>query len=163
MSLVIWTCQNDLGLSLCVVPSTSHVDTISEDGLVRSLWTFVSCPSSSFVIKSVEMCVHGFSDTSLGLSFSVGFSVWSLFLQQILHLFRYCFTFLITFSHQKFLVISPIIFYCSIISVLQYKKIISVLNLSFFGTYISELKKMDLVFILSFIFILFYFIFHFLD
>ena len=110
------------------------------------------------------MCVYGFSDTSLGLSFSVGFSVWSLFLQQILHLFRYCFTFFITLSHQKFLVISSIIFYCSlcsIISMLQCKKIISVLNLSFFGTYISELKKMDLVFILSFIFILFLFYFPF--
>jgi len=32
----MWTCWNDLGLNLCVVPSTSHVVAISEDGLVRS-------------------------------------------------------------------------------------------------------------------------------
>ena len=36
MSLVMWTCQNDLGLNLCVVPSTSYVVVISENGLVRS-------------------------------------------------------------------------------------------------------------------------------
>ena len=30
------TCLNDLGLNLCVVLSTSHVVTISEDSLVRS-------------------------------------------------------------------------------------------------------------------------------
>ena len=36
MSLVIQTCWNDLGLNLCIVPSTSHMVTISEDGLVRS-------------------------------------------------------------------------------------------------------------------------------
>jgi len=36
MSSVIWTCQNDLGLNLCVVPPTSCVVTISEIGLVRS-------------------------------------------------------------------------------------------------------------------------------
>jgi len=31
-----WTCQNDLGLNLCVVPPTSRVVTISGIGLVRS-------------------------------------------------------------------------------------------------------------------------------
>ena len=36
MSSVIWTCQNDLGLNLCVVPPTSCMVTISEIGLVRS-------------------------------------------------------------------------------------------------------------------------------
>ena len=36
MSLVMRTCQNDLGLNLCVVPPTSYVVTISEFGLVRS-------------------------------------------------------------------------------------------------------------------------------
>jgi len=36
MSLVMWTCQNDLGLNLCVVPLTSHMVTISENGFVRS-------------------------------------------------------------------------------------------------------------------------------
>jgi len=36
MSSVMGTCQNDLGLNLCVVPPTSHVVTISEIGLVRS-------------------------------------------------------------------------------------------------------------------------------
>jgi len=36
MSSVMWTCQNDLGLNLCVVPPTSHMVTISEIGLVRS-------------------------------------------------------------------------------------------------------------------------------
>ena len=36
MSLVMWTCQNNLGLNLCVVPPTSHVVAISEIGLVRS-------------------------------------------------------------------------------------------------------------------------------
>ena len=36
MSLVMRTCQNDLGLNLCVVPPMSHVVTISENGLVRS-------------------------------------------------------------------------------------------------------------------------------
>jgi len=36
MGLVIWTCQNDLGLNLYVVSPTSHVVTISVDGLVRS-------------------------------------------------------------------------------------------------------------------------------
>ena len=36
MSSVMWTCQNDLGLNLCVVPPTSHMVTISENGLVRS-------------------------------------------------------------------------------------------------------------------------------
>jgi len=30
------TCQNDLGLNLCVVPSMSCVVAISENGLVRS-------------------------------------------------------------------------------------------------------------------------------
>ena len=37
MSSVMWTCQNNLGLNLCVVPPTSHMVIISEDGLVRSL------------------------------------------------------------------------------------------------------------------------------
>ena len=36
MSLVMQTCQNDLGLNLCVVPSTSCMVTISEIDLVRS-------------------------------------------------------------------------------------------------------------------------------
>ena len=36
MSLVMWTCQNDLGLNLCVVPPTSHMVTILENSLVRS-------------------------------------------------------------------------------------------------------------------------------
>ena len=36
MSSVMQTCQNDLGLNLCVVPPTSHVVAISEIGLVRS-------------------------------------------------------------------------------------------------------------------------------
>ena len=36
MSSVIQTCQNDLGLNLCVVPSISCIATISENGLVRS-------------------------------------------------------------------------------------------------------------------------------
>jgi len=36
MSLVMWTCQNNLGLNLCVVPSTSCMVAISEIGLVRS-------------------------------------------------------------------------------------------------------------------------------
>jgi len=36
MSSVMWTCQNDLGLNLCVVPPTSRVVAISEIGLVRS-------------------------------------------------------------------------------------------------------------------------------
>jgi len=30
------TCQNNLGLNLCVMPPTSHVVAISENGLVRS-------------------------------------------------------------------------------------------------------------------------------
>jgi len=30
------TCQNNLGLNLCVVPLTSHMAAISENGLVRS-------------------------------------------------------------------------------------------------------------------------------
>jgi len=30
------TCWNNLGLNLCVVPSTSYVVAISEDSLVRS-------------------------------------------------------------------------------------------------------------------------------
>jgi len=36
MSSVMWTCQNNLGLNLCVVPSTSCMVAISEIGLVRS-------------------------------------------------------------------------------------------------------------------------------
>jgi len=36
MSSVMWTCQNDLGLNLCVVPPTSRVVAISGIGLVRS-------------------------------------------------------------------------------------------------------------------------------
>ena len=36
MSSVMWTCQNDLGLNLCVVPPTSHMVTVSGIGLVRS-------------------------------------------------------------------------------------------------------------------------------
>jgi len=36
MSLVMRTCQNDLGLNLCVVPPTSCMVAISEIGLVRS-------------------------------------------------------------------------------------------------------------------------------
>ena len=36
MSSVMWTCQNNLGLNLCVVPPTSHVVAISENSLVRS-------------------------------------------------------------------------------------------------------------------------------
>ena len=35
-SSVMQTCQNDLGLNLYVVPPTSCIVTISEDGLVRS-------------------------------------------------------------------------------------------------------------------------------
>ena len=36
ISSVMQTCQNDLGLNLCVVPPTSCVVAISEIGLVRS-------------------------------------------------------------------------------------------------------------------------------
>ena len=36
MSLMIQTCQNNLGLNLCIIPPMSYVVTISEDGLVRS-------------------------------------------------------------------------------------------------------------------------------
>ena len=36
ISSVMQTCQNDLGLNLYVVPPTSHMITISENGLVRS-------------------------------------------------------------------------------------------------------------------------------
>ena len=36
MSLVMQTCQNDLGLNLCVVSPISHIVTISEIDLVRS-------------------------------------------------------------------------------------------------------------------------------
>jgi len=36
MSSVMWTCQNNLGLNLCVVPPTSCMVAISEIGLVRS-------------------------------------------------------------------------------------------------------------------------------
>ena len=36
MSLVMQTCQNDLGLNLCVVPPMSYVVAMSENGLVRS-------------------------------------------------------------------------------------------------------------------------------
>jgi len=36
MSSVMWTCQNDLGLNLCVVSPTSHVVAVSGIGLVRS-------------------------------------------------------------------------------------------------------------------------------
>jgi len=36
MSSVMWTCQNNLGLNLCVVPPTSRMVAISEIGLVRS-------------------------------------------------------------------------------------------------------------------------------
>jgi len=36
MSSMMWTCQNDLGLNLCVVPLTSCVVAILEIGLVRS-------------------------------------------------------------------------------------------------------------------------------
>ena len=36
MSLVMQTCQNDLGLNLCVVPPTSRIVAISEIDLVRS-------------------------------------------------------------------------------------------------------------------------------
>ena len=35
MSSVIWTCQNDLGLNLCVVPPTSRMVAISENSLIR--------------------------------------------------------------------------------------------------------------------------------
>ena len=36
MSSMMQTCQNNLGLNLCVVPPMSHIVTISEDSLVRS-------------------------------------------------------------------------------------------------------------------------------
>ena len=36
MSLVMWTCQNDLGLNLCVASLISHMITISENSLIRS-------------------------------------------------------------------------------------------------------------------------------
>jgi len=36
MSSVMQTCQNDLGLNLCVVPPTSYMVAISGIGLVRS-------------------------------------------------------------------------------------------------------------------------------
>jgi len=36
MSSVMRTCQNDLGLNLCVVPPTTCIVAISEIGLVRS-------------------------------------------------------------------------------------------------------------------------------
>ena len=36
MSLVMQTCQNDLGLNLCVVSPTSRIVAISEIDLVRS-------------------------------------------------------------------------------------------------------------------------------
>ena len=32
----MWTCQNDLGLNLCVVPPISCMVAISKDGLIRS-------------------------------------------------------------------------------------------------------------------------------
>ena len=35
----MWTFQNDLGLNLCVVPSTSSVVAISEDSLVSVVAT----------------------------------------------------------------------------------------------------------------------------
>ena len=37
ISLVMWTCQNGLGLNLCVVSPISHIVAISENGLVRSI------------------------------------------------------------------------------------------------------------------------------
>ena len=36
MSSVMQTCWNNLGLNLCIVPSTSHIVVISEDSLIRS-------------------------------------------------------------------------------------------------------------------------------
>ena len=36
MSSVMQTCQNNLGLNLCVVPPTSHMAAIPENSLVRS-------------------------------------------------------------------------------------------------------------------------------
>ena len=36
MNSVMQTCWNNLGLNLCIMPSTSHMITISENGLVRS-------------------------------------------------------------------------------------------------------------------------------
>jgi len=36
MSSVIWTCQNNLDFSLCVMPSISYMVKILENDLVRS-------------------------------------------------------------------------------------------------------------------------------
>jgi len=46
MSLVMWTCWNDLGLNLCVMPPMSHVVAILENSLVRSYKKSVTNSSS---------------------------------------------------------------------------------------------------------------------
>ena len=72
-----------------------------------------SWASGNLVIKSTKIYVQGLSGIELGIDLSAGCSVQFLFLWQELYPFIYCFTSLITPSHQKFLVTSSTIFHCS--------------------------------------------------
>ena len=71
------------------------------------------CAKGSFVIKSTDICVHGFSRIEFGINFPTGCSVWFLLCWQVSHSFIYLFTSFVTPGHQKFQVTSSTIFHCS--------------------------------------------------
>ena len=90
------------------------------------------------MIKSTDICIHGFSGIELGINLPAGYSVWFLFLWQKSYPSIYLFTSFIISSYQKFLVTSSTIFYCSLCpptSVLWCSLIISTLNTLPLGTY----------------------------
>jgi len=54
------------------------------------------CANGSFVMKSTDICVQGFSGTTFGMSFPVGTSVQFLFLWYVSHPSTYFLTSLVT-------------------------------------------------------------------
>jgi len=48
------TCWNDLGLNLCVVPSTSYMVTISENGLIKRGVKYVTIDTRDLVSTLVN-------------------------------------------------------------------------------------------------------------
>ena len=70
------------------------------------------CTKGNLVIKSTDICVHGFSGIEFGISFPAGCSVRFLLCWQASHPSTYRFTSLVIPGHQKFRVTNSTIFYC---------------------------------------------------
>jgi len=73
------------------------------------LYPWAKC---SFVIKSADICIQGFSRIELGISLPAGGSVRFLFCWQASHPSTYLFTSLVTPGHQKFQVTNSTVFHC---------------------------------------------------